>query len=55
MDTLKDAIQLNSVTIYFPKGGIRGVHVLLLTPAQINLLDKEQVEGRCAQIYLSAR
>ena len=29
--------------------------VLLLTPAQINRLDKVQVEGRRAQIRLSAR
>ena len=40
VDTLKDAIRLNKVeTLCFPKGGIRGDHVLLLTPAQINQLD----------------
>ena len=56
VDTLKDAIRLKkSVTLCFPKGGIRGDHVLLLTPAQINRLDKAQVEGRHAQIRLSAR
>ena len=37
MDTLKDVIRLKKgVTLCFPKGGIRGYHVLLLTPAQIN-------------------
>ena len=39
MDTLKDAIRLRKGgTLCFPKGGIRGDHVLLLTPAQINRL-----------------
>ena len=39
--TLKDVIRLKKgVTLCFPKGGIRGDHVLLLTPAQINRLDK---------------
>ena len=38
----------------FPKGGIRGDHVLLLTQAQNNRLDKAQVEGRRAQIRMSA-
>ena len=48
MDTLKDAIRLKKgVTLCFPKGGIRGDHVLLLTPAQ--------VEGRRVQIRLSTR
>ena len=56
VDTLKDAIRLKKgATLYFPKGGIRGDQVLLLTPAQINRLDKAQVEGRHAQIRLSAR
>ena len=56
MDTLKDAIRLKKgVTLCFPKGGIRGDRVLLLTPAQINRLDKAQVERRRAQIRLSAR
>ena len=51
MDTLKDAIRLKKgKTLCFPKGGIRGDHVLLLTPAQIN-----RVEGRRAQIRMSAR
>ena len=51
MDTLKDAIRLKKgATLYFPKGGIRGDYVLLLTPAQINRLDKEEVEGRRAQV-----
>ena len=46
VDTLKDAIRLKKgVTLCFPKGGIRVDHVLLLTPAQINRLDKAQVEG----------
>ena len=56
VDTLNDAIRLEKgVTLCFPKGGIRGDHVLLLTPAQINRLDKAQVEGRRSQIRLSAR
>ena len=56
MDTLKDAIRLKKgASLCSPKGGIRGDHVLLLTPAQINRLDKAQVEGRREQIRLSAR
>ena len=56
VDTLKDAIRLKKgVTFCFPKGGIRGDHVLLLTSAQINRLGKAQVEGRRVQIRLSAR
>ena len=56
VDTLKDAIPLKIVvTLCFPKGCIRGDHVLLLTPAQINRLDKSQVEGRRVQIRMSAR
>ena len=55
MDTLKDAIRLEKgVTLCFPKGSIRGDHVLLLTPAQINRLDKAHVEGRRVQLRLSA-
>ena len=35
--TLKDAIRVKQgATPCFPKGGFRGGHVLLLTPAQIN-------------------
>ena len=56
VETLKDAIRLKQgVTFCFPRGGIRGDHVLLLTPAQINRLDKAQVEGRRVQIRLSGR
>ena len=56
VDTLKDAIRLKKgITLCFPKRGIRGDYVLLLTPAQINRLDKAQVEGRHVQICLSAR
>ena len=41
VDTSKDTIRLKKgVTLCFPKGGIRGDHVLLHTPAQINRLDK---------------
>ena len=48
VDTLKDAIRLTKgVNLCFPKGGIRGDHVLLRTPTQNNRLDKAQVEGRC--------
>ena len=51
VDTLKDAIRLKKdVTLCFPKGGIRDDHVLLLTPAQINRLDKAEVEGRRVQM-----
>ena len=39
----------------FQKVESRGVHVLLLTPVQINRLDKTQVEGKRAQIRMSAR
>ena len=56
VDTLKVAIRLKKgVTLCFPGGGIRSDHVLLLIPAQINRLDKAQVEGRRVQIRLSAR
>ena len=56
VDTLKDAIRLKKgVTHCFPKGGIRGGHVLLLTPAQINRLDKAQVQGKRIQIRMSAK
>ena len=56
VDTLKNAIRLKKgVTLCFPKGGIRGDHVLLLTPAQINRLDWVQTEGRRVQIRMSAR
>ena len=46
---------MKGVTLCFPKGGIKGDHVFLLTPAQINRLDKAQVQGKCVQIRLSAR
>ena len=56
VDTLKDAIRLKKgATLCFLKGGIRGEHVLLLTPVQINRLDKAQVEVRRAQIRMRAR
>ena len=56
VDTLKDAIRLKKgLTLCFPKGGIRGDHVLLLTPAQINRLDKAQVQGKRIQIRFSAK
>ena len=56
VDTLKDAIRLKKgVTLCFPKGGIRGVHVLLLTPTQINRLDNAHVQGKRIQIRLSAK
>ena len=48
VDTLNIRLK-KGVTLCFPKGGIRGDHVLLLTPAQINRLDKAQVEGRRAR------
>ena len=47
VDTLKDVIRLKKgVTLCFPKGGIRGDHVQLLTSSKINRLDKVQAEGR---------
>ena len=56
VNTLKDAIRLNKGgTLRFPKGSIRVDHVLLLTPVQINRLDKTQAEGRRVQIRMSAR
>ena len=56
VDTLKDAIRLGKgVTLCFPKAGSRGDNVLLLTPAQINQLDKAQVQGKRIQIRLSAK
>ena len=56
VDTLKDAIRLKKgVTLCFPKGCIRGDHGLLLTPAQINRLDRAHAEGRRVQIHMSAR
>ena len=56
VDTLKYVIRLKKgVTLCFPKGGIRGDHGLLLTPAQINRLDKAQVQGKRIQIRLGAK
>ena len=56
VDTLKDAIRLKKGAPFcFPKDGIRGDHVLLLTPEQIYRLDKAQMEGRRAQICMNAR
>ena len=56
VDTLKDDIRLKKgVTLCFPKGGIRGDHVLLLTPAQINRLGKAPVQGKRIQIRLRAK
>ena len=47
----QDAIRLKKcVTLCFPKGGIRGDHVLLLTPAQINRLDKAQIRLSAKQV-----
>ena len=55
-NTLKDAIGLKEgVTLCFPKGGITGDHLLLITPAQIKRLDVAQAEGRRVQIRMSAR
>ena len=53
MNTLKDAIRLKKgTTLCFQKGGIRDDHILLVTPVQINRLDK--AEGRRTQIRVSA-
>ena len=56
VDTLKDAIRLKKcVTFSFPKGGTRDDHVLLLTPAQINRLDKAHVQEERILYRLSAK
>ena len=55
VDTLKDAIRLKKGVTLFSKRGIRGDHVLLLTPPQIIRLDKAQVQGKHIQIRLSAK
>ena len=56
VDSLKDAIRLKKgVTLCFPKGGVRVDHVLLLTPVQINRLDKAQTERRRVQFRMSAK
>ena len=56
VDTLKDALRLKKdVTLCFQKDVIRGDHVLLLTPAQINRLDRAQAEGKCVQTRTSVR
>ena len=56
VDTLKNAIQLKKgVTLCFLKGGIRGDHVLLLIPSQINRLDRAQAEGRRVRVGMSTR
>ena len=56
VDTMKDSIRLQKgVTLCFPKRGIRGDHVFLLTPTQFNRLDKAQVQGKRIQIRLSAK
>ena len=47
VNSLKDAIRFKKgATICFPKGGVRGDHVQLLTPVQIIRFDKAQAEGR---------
>ena len=56
VNTLKYAIRLEKgATLCFPKGGIRGDHVLLLATVQINRLDKAQADGRRVQIRISDR
>ena len=51
VDPLKDAIRLKKgVTLCFPKGGIRGDHVLLFTPVQINRLVKAQIRMSARQV-----
>ena len=50
VNTLKDAIRLKKgATLCFLKGVNKGDHVLLLTPVQVNRLDKAQSEGRRVQ------
>ena len=45
VDTLNDVIRLKKgATLCFPKDGIRGDHILLITPVQINRLDKAEVK-----------
>ena len=49
VDTLKDAIRLKKgATLGFPKGGI-------MSPVQVNRLDKAQADGKRVQIRMSAR
>ena len=56
VDTLKDDIRLKKgVTLCFSKGDIRDDHVLLLTPSQINRMDRAQGGGRRVQVRMSAR
>ena len=56
IDTLKVAIRLKKgVVLSFPKGGIRGDHEILLTPSQVNRLDKAQSAGKRAHLRLSAK
>ena len=46
VNTLKDAIRLKKgATLCFPKGGIRGDHVLLLTPVQICINGRQVAEN----------
>ena len=52
VDSLKDAIRLmKGVTLCFLEGGIRDGHVLLLTPARINRLDKAQGRETCTNSF----
>ena len=56
VDSLKVSIRLKKgVPLCSSNVGIRADHVLLLTPTQINRLDKAQVEGRHARLRMSAR
>ena len=53
---MKDTIRLKKgVVLSFPKGGIRGEHELLLTPSQLNRLDKAQSSGKRIHLRLSAK
>ena len=56
IEAVKDAIRLKKgVVLSFPKGGIRGEHELLLTPSQVNRLDKAQSAGKRLHLRLSAK
>ena len=56
IEAMKDAIRLKKgIVLSFPKGGIRGEHELLLTPSQVNRLDKAQSAGKRMHLRLTAK
>ena len=56
IEAVKDAIRLKKwVVLSIPKGGIRGEHELLLTPSQVNRLDKAQSAGKQMHLRPTAK